>query len=83
MEKVGDNDKYLNAKNKRYLTLSANDLKVIKWYVEANFAVHPNYNSRTGEIMTMGQEVMHSVYRKQKLNTRSSLEAELVDVYYV
>ena len=67
--------KYLNGKNKKYLTLNADDLKVVKWYVDASFAVRPDFKSHTGAIMTMGQAAMQSVSRKQKIKTRSSTEA--------
>ena len=67
--------KYLNGTNKKYLTLSVDDLKVIKWYVDTSFAVHPDFKSHTGAIVTMGQGAMQSVSRKQKIKTRSSTEA--------
>ena len=70
--------KYLNGTKNRKLTLSADDLQIIKWYVNAAFAVHPNYRSHTGATMTFGQGAVQSISRKQKLNTRSSTEAELV-----
>jgi hypothetical protein len=35
--------KYLNGTRNEYLTLSANDLRVVKWYVDASFAVHPDF----------------------------------------
>ena len=71
---------YLNGGNKNYLTLSADDLKVIKWYVGASFEVLPDFNSHTGVILTMGQGFMQSVPRKHKLNMRSITEAELFAV---
>ena len=67
--------KYLNGTNKKFLTLSADDLKVVKWYVDASFAVRPDFKSHTGTIVTMGQGAMRSVSRKQKIKTRSSTEA--------
>ena len=67
--------KYLNGTNKNYLTLSSGDLKVIKWYTDAIFVVHPGFKSHTGAIMTIGRGAMHSVSRKQKLNTRINTEA--------
>ena len=70
--------KYVNCTRKDILTLSANDLRVLKWYVDASFAVHPDFKSHTGAIMTMGGGAIQSISRKQKLNTRSSAEAELV-----
>ena len=70
--------KYCNGTRKDVLTLSADDLHVIKWYVDASFAVHPDFKGHTGGCMTFGQGVPQSISRKQKLNTRSSTEAELV-----
>ena len=47
--------KYFNGGNKKYLTMSADYLKVIKWYMYASFAVHPYFKSRIVSVMTMGQ----------------------------
>ena len=60
--------------------MSDDGLKLIKWYVDTSFLVHPYLKIHTRSIMTMGQVVMQSVYRKQKLNTRISIEAELFAV---
>ena len=46
--------------------------------MDASYAVHPDYRSHTGAVMTMGQSAVQAMSRKQKLNTRSSTEAELV-----
>ena len=62
------------------MALSADNLQIIKWYVDASFAVHPDFKSHTGAIMTMGNGAIQSISRKQKLNTRSSTEAELIGV---
>ena len=67
---------YLNGKNKKYLTLSADNLKVVKFYVGESFLVHPDVNSRAGVAIDMLQEEMKSVSSKYKLNTSSSTEAE-------
>ena len=72
--------KYLNGTKKHMLVLSADDLQVIKWYVDAAFAVHPDFKSHTGGTMSYGKGTVMSMSRKQKLNTRSSTEAELVGV---
>ena len=45
--------KYLNKTSKKYLTISADDLKLVKWYVSASFAVHPALESHDGAIMTI------------------------------
>jgi hypothetical protein len=72
--------KYLNGTKNEYLTLSADDLRVVKWYVDASFAVHPDFKSHTGTVMTLGKGAMQSITRKQKMNVRSSMEGELVAV---
>ena len=50
--------KYLNGEKKKYLTLSADGLKVLKWYVGASFAFHPDFESHIGAIMNLGQGAM-------------------------
>ena len=70
--------KYINGTVNDVLTLSADDLHVIKWYVDASFAVHQDFKSHTGAIMSYGTGAPITMSRKQKLNTRSSTEAELV-----
>ena len=50
--------KYLSGTKKKYLTLSADYLKVNKWYVGASFEVHPDFKSHTGAIGTMIHGVM-------------------------
>ena len=62
------------------LTLSADDTRVIKWDVDAAYAVHKDLNSQTRAVMTMGRGAAIATSLKQKLNTRSSTEAELVAV---
>ena len=70
--------KFLNNTKEDCLTLSADNLSVIKWYVDASFAVHEDYKSHTGAVMTFGGGAVQSMSKKQKLNTKSSTEAELV-----
>ena len=63
------------------VVLSLNVEKMIlRWYWDASFAVHPDYKSHTGGTLTMGKGCILSSSKKQKLNTRSSTEAELVAV---
>ena len=70
--------KFLSGTRNKKLTLSADDLRIIKWFVDVAFAVHPDFKSHTGGNMTFGQGAVQSISRKQKLNTRSSTESELV-----
>ena len=72
--------RYIHSTKGWHLTLSADNLRVIKWYVDASFATHPDFKSHTGAVMTMGGGAMQTLTRKQKLNSRSSTEAELIGV---
>ena len=48
--------------------------------------VHPDFKSHTEAVMTMGKGAIQSIPRKQKRNTSSSTESELVgvdDVYTI
>ena len=62
------------------LTLEADSLSVFKWWVDGSFAVHPDMRSHTGGTMSMGKGSVVSMSTKQKLNTRSSTETEVVSV---
>jgi hypothetical protein len=71
---------YLRVDRLHPLILSANGSGVLMWYVNASFAVHPNMRSHTGGGFTMGRGFPIVSSTKQKLNTRSSTESELVGV---
>jgi hypothetical protein len=72
--------KYLNGTRAKTLRIKADDISVVKWYIDASFAVHDDYKSHTGATMIMGSGSIQNISRKQKLNTRSSTESELVAV---
>jgi hypothetical protein len=48
------------------------------WSVDASFAVHEDMRSHTGAVLSLGQGALSSMSLKQKINTKSSTEAELV-----
>ena len=50
------------------------------WSMDASFAVHNDMKSHTGGVMTLGSGALIAMSTKQKLNTRSSTEVELVGV---
>ena len=50
------------------------------WNIDASFAVHPDCKSHTGACLTLGHGSVLSISAKQKINTKSSTEAELVGV---
>ena len=62
------------------LTLMSDKLNIIKWFVDASHHVHPDFRSHTGSTMTIGKGSPYSTSIKQKLNTKSSTESELVAV---
>jgi hypothetical protein len=73
--------RYLRNTRELPLTLSAPPGPVhITWSVDASFAVHPDMKSHTGATLSLGHGVLYSMSTRQKLNTKSSTEAELVGV---
>jgi hypothetical protein len=79
-KKLARTIKYLRATPKLVLTLEAEGMAVTKWWVDAAFAVHRDMKSHTGGTMSMGKGSIYSTSIRQKLNTTSSTEAELVGV---
>ena len=72
--------KYISGTRDLVLTLESDVTGTVKWWVDAAFAVHHDMKSHTGGMMTMGRGALYSISKKQKLNTKSSTEAELVGV---
>jgi hypothetical protein len=68
--------KYLRDTADLLLTLEADNLHVIKWWIDGSFGTHDNMKSHTGGTMSMG----YSTSTTQKINMKSSTEAELVAV---
>jgi len=68
---------YLRGTRELHLTLEAEDLHVIKWWIDASFAVHPDMKSHAGGCLSLGKGSVHGTSTRQKLNTKSSTEAEL------
>ena len=53
--------KQLNGTSDLDLTLHADKLNILKWYVDTPFAVHADFKSHTGLAMTMGKGAMMSM----------------------
>ena len=70
--------KHLKQTREDCLTLKADGTNALKWHADAAFAVHPDMKSHTGVTMTMGKGSIQSTSKKQKLNSGSSTEAELI-----
>jgi hypothetical protein len=71
---------YVRATKDLPLILSADGSGILKWHVDGSYTVHPNMRGHTGGGLTMGRGYPYSASTKQKLNTRSSTESELVGV---
>jgi hypothetical protein len=71
---------YLQATKELPLILGPDNTGAMEWFVDASFAVHPNMRGHTGGGLTLGQGFPIVNSTKQKLNTRSSTESELVGV---
>ena len=72
---------FLHATHGDELTIGADNLHVIKWYIDAAFAVHPDFKSHTGGCATLGHGAAIPISQKQRINTTSSTTAELVGTH--
>jgi hypothetical protein len=63
-----------------FTDVEADDGIDIKWWIDASFAVHPDMRSHTVGTLSLGKGSVYSTSRKQRINTKSSTEAELVGV---
>jgi hypothetical protein len=60
------------------LTLLAESLHNVRWWVDASCAAHPDVKSHAGGMMSLGTGCVHGTSKGQKLNAKSSAEAEIV-----
>jgi hypothetical protein len=75
--------KYLRATTNMPLLLEADNINVMKWWVDASFAIHPDMKSHTGGVMSLGRGAVHGTSTRQKINTTSSTGAETVGIHEV
>jgi hypothetical protein len=72
--------KYLQSTVNLPLVLDATSGGVLHWYMDTAFVVHPNIRGHSGGAITLGLGFPISSFGKQKLNTCSLAEIELVGV---
>ena len=72
--------KYLKGTRSLPLRLSVENMSFAIWFIDASHAVHWDCKGQTGAGMTLGKGAVISCSWKQKLNTKSSTETELVGV---
>ena len=62
------------------LCLEADYIQELKWYVDVSFGTHNDMKSHTGSIFKLGNGAIWNDSTKQKVNTRSLTEAELISI---
>jgi hypothetical protein len=72
--------KYLRGTPDLPLILRANGTGILKWWIDGSHGVHPNMRGHSGGGLSMGTGFPISSSSKQKLNTRSTTETEIVGV---
>ena len=70
--------KYLCSTRDITLTMEADERS--KWWVDSSYVVHSDMRCHSGIYMTLGKGTTYSTSSKQKLNMKSSTEAELVAI---
>jgi hypothetical protein len=71
---------YLRGTIDLVLTLGADDITKMKSWVDVSYGVHDDCKSHTGGAISWGWGVLLTKCQKQKLNTKSSTEGEVVGV---
>ena len=69
---------YLRDTTEMPLTLLANDTNIVKWWVDRLYALHPDMRSQKVGTMSLVKGSIVSTSIKQKINTKSSTEKELI-----
>ena len=73
--------RYLRGSKELVLTLCANNDGIIRWWIDASYAVHNDMKGHTGATLSLGKGSVYSGSWKQRLVARSSTESELIGVY--
>ena len=69
---------YLRGTIDLVLTLGADNIRKVKSWVDVSYGTHDDCKSHTGGAMSWGWGVLLTKCQKQKLNTKSSTEGEIV-----
>ena len=75
--------RYLRGTKDLILTLCAKHDGIVRWWIDASYAVHNDMKGHTGATLSLGKGGIYSGSWKQRLVARSSTESELVGVYDV
>jgi hypothetical protein len=78
MQKLKRALQYVNGTRKLGLRLRHNASATLHAFIDASYGVHDDYRSHSGMVISLGAGSIDVRSTKQKLNTKSSTEAELV-----
>jgi hypothetical protein len=70
--------RYLRGSQDLPLKLSTDGTSIIKWWVDGSHGVHFDMRGHTGGMASLGKGALKPMSTRQKLNTRSTTETELV-----
>jgi hypothetical protein len=73
--------KYLKGTRGLKLTLSVDDMSIIKWWIDASYATHEDCKGHRGALMSLGKGAVTSTSNKHKIQGRSSTDDELIGVH--
>ena len=75
--------RYLHGTKDLILTLRANNDGIVRWWIDASYAVHEDMKGQTGATLSLGKGGIYNGSWKQKMVACSSTESELIGVYEV
>ena len=70
--------RYLRGTKEFPLILSSESTNIVKWWVDGSYGIHPDARSQIGGTVSLGKVSFMSTSIKQRINTRSSTDTELV-----
>ena len=73
--------KYFKGNISLKLTLKADELSIIKWYVDESYAIHDDCKGHTRAMMSMGGGDGTSFSWKHNMNGRSYTESEIIGAH--
>ena len=73
--------KYLHSTQRLPLSLFADSLTNIVWYVDASHQTHDDCKGHTGAILTFGRGATTSSSSKHKIPSKSSTESKIIGLY--
>jgi hypothetical protein len=71
---------YLLETMEYYFTLNCSNLSNLTWYIDGSYASHSDMKGQSGAVLVAGDCAVLFKSNKQKVNTRSSTETELIAV---